>query len=64
MVSQSFRHSKQITFYTGLVSCGAQFAETCSDCPLDKCSGDCTLDNAQECKKRVCTGKLKNISPD
>ena len=35
---------------TDLVSCGAQLAETCSDCPSNGCSGDCTLVNG-ECTK-------------
>ena len=53
IVSFDYRYIKQGFHYTGLVSCGAQFAETCSDCPLDGCSDDCTLENGQCTKSEL-----------
>ena len=33
---------KQDLHYLAHVWCGTQYAETCSNCPLDGCGGDCT----------------------
>ena len=33
---------KQDLHYLAQVWCGTQYAETCSNCPLDGCGGDCT----------------------
>ena len=32
---------KQDLHYLAQVWCGTQYAETCSNCPLDGCGGDC-----------------------
>ena len=41
------------------MSCGTQFAETCSDCPLDGCSSDvCSLDNGQCTKSELNIDRL------
>ena len=36
------QHIKQDFHYTDHVWCGTQSAETCSNCPLDGCGGECT----------------------
>ena len=40
--------SKQDFHYLAHVWCGAQFAETCSKCPLGECGGVCTMGGCKD----------------